>query len=73
MKWLAKDPRRGGFLDVLDRHIGRVPDEQEIPGFDELGGPIGPDMAMTLRQNADMGSLHKFCFDGVSHCNLDVV
>lgn len=48
MKWLAKDPWRGGFLDVLDRHIGRVLDEQEIPDFDELGGLIGPDWAMTL-------------------------
>ena len=48
MKWLAKDPWRDGFLDVLDRHIGRVLDEQEIPDFDELGGLIGPDWAMTL-------------------------
>ena len=48
MKWLAKDPWRGGFLDVLDRHIGRVLDEQEIPDFDELGGLIGPEWAMTL-------------------------
>lgn len=48
MKWLAKDPWRGGFLDVLDRHIGRVLDEQEILDFDELGGLIGPGWAMTL-------------------------
>jgi hypothetical protein len=48
IKWLAKDPWRGGFLDVLDRHIGRVLDEQGIPDFDELGGLIGSDWAMTL-------------------------
>ena len=48
IKWLAKEPWRGGFLDVLDRHIGRVLDEQGIPDFDELGGLIGSDWAMTL-------------------------
>ena len=34
MKWLAKGPWRGGFLDVLDRHIGKVLDEQDIPDLD---------------------------------------
>jgi hypothetical protein len=48
MKWLAKDPWRGAFLDVLDRHIGRVLDEYGISEFDELGGLIGLDWAMTL-------------------------
>ncbi len=48
MKWLAKDPWRGGFLDVLDRHIGKVLDEQDIPDFDELGGLIDLHWAMTL-------------------------
>ena len=48
MKWLAKDPWRGAFLVVLDRHIGRVLDEYGIPEFDELGGLIGLDWAMTL-------------------------
>ena len=48
MKWLAKDPWRGGFLDVLDRHIGNVLDEQDIPDFDELGGLIDLHWAMTL-------------------------
>jgi hypothetical protein len=48
MKWLAKDPWRGGFLDVLDRHIGKILDEQDIPDFDELGGLIDLHWAMTL-------------------------
>jgi hypothetical protein len=48
MKWLAKDPWRDAFLDVLDRHIGMVLDEQDIPDFDELGGLIDPHWAMTL-------------------------
>ncbi len=48
MKWLAMDPWRGGFLDVLDRHIGKVLDEQDIPDFDELGGLIDLHWAMTL-------------------------
>ncbi len=48
MKWLAKDPWRGCFLDVLDRHIGKVLDEQDIPDFDELGGLIDLHWAMTL-------------------------
>jgi hypothetical protein len=48
MKWLAKDPWRGAFLEVLHRHIGRVLDKHGIPEFDELGGLIGLDWAMTL-------------------------
>jgi len=48
MKWLAKDPWRAAFLDVLDRHIGRVHDGHGIAEFDELGGLIGLDWAMTL-------------------------
>ena len=48
MKWLAKDPWRSAFLEVLDRHIGRVLDEHGIPAFDELGGLIDLDWAMTL-------------------------
>jgi hypothetical protein len=48
MKWLAKDPWRGAFLEVLDHHIGRALDEHNISDFDELGGLIGPDWAMTL-------------------------
>ncbi len=48
MKWLAKEPWRGAFLDVLDRHVGRALDEHDISDFDELGGLIGLDWAMTL-------------------------
>jgi len=48
MKWLAKDPWQGGFLDVLDRHIGKALDEHDIPDFDELGGLIDLHWAMTL-------------------------
>ena len=48
MKWLAKDPWRDGFLDVLDRHIGKALDEQDIPDFDELGGLIDLHWAMTV-------------------------
>ncbi len=48
MKWVAKDPWRDAFLEVLDHHIGRALDEHDIPDFDELGGLIGPDWAMTL-------------------------
>jgi hypothetical protein len=48
MKWLAKDPWRNAFLDVLDRHIGRALDEHGIADFDELGGLIGSEWAMTL-------------------------
>lgn len=48
MKWLAKDPWRDAFLDVLDHHTGRALDEQDISDFDELGGLIGPDWTMTL-------------------------
>ncbi len=48
MKWLARDPWRDAFLNVLDRHIGRILDEHDIPNFDELGGLIDPHWAMTL-------------------------
>ena len=48
MKWVTKDPWRDAFLEVLDHHIGRVLDEHDISDFDELGGLIGPDWAMTL-------------------------
>ncbi len=48
MKWVVKDPWRDAFLDLLDHHIGRVLDEHDIHDFDELGGLIGPDWAMTL-------------------------
>ena len=48
MKWVTKDPWRDAFLEVLDHHIGRVLDEHDISDFDELGGLIGPDWAMTF-------------------------
>ncbi|MHA1560397.1 MAG: hypothetical protein ACTSWI_06985 [Alphaproteobacteria bacterium] len=48
MKWLAGDAWRQAFLNVLDRHIGRVLDEHDIPNFDELGDLIDPHWAMTL-------------------------
>ena len=48
MKWLAGDAWRQAFLNVLDRHIGSVLDEHDIPNFDELGGLIDPHWAMTL-------------------------
>jgi len=48
MKWLAKEPWRGAFLEVLEHHIGPILEEYDIPDFDELGGLIGVDYAMTL-------------------------
>jgi hypothetical protein len=48
MKWLAKEPWRGAFLEVLEHHIGPILEEYDIPNFDELGGLIGVDYAMTL-------------------------
>lgn len=48
MKWLAKDPWREAFLNVLDLHIGRVIDEYDIASFDELGDVIDSHWAMTL-------------------------
>lgn len=48
MKWLARDPWQGAFLNVLDRHLGRVLDDYDISDFDELGGLIDPHWAMTL-------------------------
>jgi hypothetical protein len=37
MKWLAKEPWRGAFLEVLEHHIGPILEEYDIPDFDELG------------------------------------
>lgn len=48
MKWLAKDPWRDAFLDMLDHHIAGALDDYDITDFDELGGLIGSDWAMTL-------------------------
>ena len=48
MKWLAGDAWRHAFSNVLDRHIGGVLDQYDIPNFDELGGLIDPHWAMTL-------------------------
>jgi len=48
MKWLAKEPWRSAFLDVLNQHIGAILDEHDIPDFDDLGSLIGLDWAMTL-------------------------
>jgi hypothetical protein len=48
MKWLAKEPWRGAFLEVLEHHTEPVLEEYDIPDFDELGGLIGVDYAMTL-------------------------
>ena len=48
MKWLAKEPWRGAFLEVLEHHIGPILEKYDIPDFDELGGLIGVDYAMTL-------------------------
>ena len=48
MKWLAKEPWRGAFLEVLEHHTEPILEEYDIPDFDELGGLIGVDYAMTL-------------------------
>ena len=48
IKWLAKEPWRTAYLGVLDDHIGPILEAHEIPDFDELGGLIGLDYAMTL-------------------------
>ena len=48
VKWLAKDPWRDAFSNVLDLHIGRVIGEYDIANFDELGGVIDAHWAMTL-------------------------
>lgn len=48
MKWLAKDPWRDAFLNVLDLHIGIVIDENDVADFDELGSVIDTHWAMIL-------------------------
>jgi hypothetical protein len=48
MKWLAKEPWRGAFLEVLEQHTQLILEEYDIPDFDELSGLIGIDDAMTL-------------------------
>ena len=48
MKWLASDPWRDAFLNVLDRHTGSVLEEYDFSNFDELGGLIDSHWAMTL-------------------------
>ena len=48
IKWLAKEPWRGAFLEVLEYHTGPILEEYDLPDFDELGGLIGADYAMTL-------------------------
>ena len=48
MKWLAKEPWRSAFLEVLNHHTGPILEEYDIPDFDEFGGLIGADYAMTL-------------------------
>lgn len=48
MKWLAKEPWRAAFEELLDDHVGSVLDELGLQSFDELGGLIDAHWAMTL-------------------------
>ncbi|MDH3582434.1 MAG: hypothetical protein OEM91_17645, partial [Hyphomicrobiales bacterium] len=48
MKWLAKEPWRAAFEELLDDHVRSVLDEHDLQSFDELGGLIDAHWAMIL-------------------------
>lgn len=48
MKWLAREPWRDAFAELLEHHVTSVLDEYELENFDELAGLIDPHWLMTL-------------------------
>ena len=48
IKWLAKDPWRDAFLEVLDEHVGSVLDDYGLSEFDDLAGLIDAHWTMTV-------------------------
>lgn len=48
MKWLARDPWREAFLDVLDEHVGEVLEIYDLDKFDDLASLIDAHWTMTV-------------------------
>jgi len=48
MKWLAKEPWRAAFEELLEHHVASVLDEYELESFDDLGGMIDSHWLMTV-------------------------
>ena len=48
MKWLARDPWREAFADVVEQHIGRAAGHSDIADLEELGDLVGDHWATTL-------------------------
>jgi len=48
IKWLARDPWRDAFLDILNEHVEPILEEHYLSDFDDLGSLIDPHWAMTI-------------------------